>query len=271
MSTVITKQLDDDILEVRLNRPERFNALSEELVGELTEVFKGLNCDRQNRVVILTGEGRGFCSGADLKSEDSQAGSIPGTEGMGELGYVYKFQEYIADMILAIHECDKPVIAAVNGAAAGGGLSMALACDIRIASEKSKYGAVYIKTGLSGCDVGSSYLLPRIVGLSAATELMLTGQVIGAEDAKALGLVSRIVAPDALIDEALVTARAIAQNSEYGVWMTRKGIRTNQDAPSLRHAMELENRQQVLGYFSGCMEEAMASFQEGRAPKWKKL
>lgn len=121
MSVVLKRELDHEILEVKLNRPDRFNALNEDVIGSMIDIFKGLNRDRNTRVVILTGEGRGFCSGADLRAEDSQAGSVPGTEGMSDLGYVYKYQEYLAEMILAIHDCDKPVIAAVNGAAAGGG------------------------------------------------------------------------------------------------------------------------------------------------------
>lgn len=271
MTTVLQQQLEEGILEVRLNRPDRLNALNESLVGELTAVFRGLNAAREVRVVILTGEGRGFCAGADLQSGDSAPGSIPGTEGMGQLGYVYKFQEYLADLMLAIHDCDKPVIAAVNGAAVGGGLAIALASDLRIAAEGAKFGAAFIKTGLSSCDVGTSYFLPRIVGVSAATELMLTGRNIAADEALQLQLVSRVVAPEALAPTALELARSIAVNSEYGVWMTKKGIRANLDAPSLRHAMELENRTQVLGYFSGCMEEAMQAFQEGRPPRWRRL
>ncbi len=271
MATLLRHQRDEEILELRLNRPERRNALSEELIGELTRAFRDLNRDRQVRVVILTGEGRGFCAGADLRSDSSAAGSIPGTEGMGQLGYVYKFQEYLADLMLAIHECDKPVIAAVNGAAVGGGLAIALASDVRIASVQAKFGAAFIKTGLSSCDVGTSYFLPRIVGVSAATELMLTGRNIDAEEALRLQLVSRVLPPGELLPAALELARAIAGNSEYGVWMTKKGLRANLDAPSLRHAMELENRTQVLGYFSGCMEEAMQAFQEGREPRWRRL
>jgi len=269
--TVLTRTLEEGVLEISLNRPDRLNALNEQLIGELTDVFRGLNRDRETRVVILTGQGKGFCAGADLKASDAQAGSIPGTEGMSQLGYVYKYQEYLADLVLAIHECDKPVIAAVRGAAVGGGLALALACDIRIATDSGKFGSVFIKTGLSSCDVGTSYFLPRIVGVTAATELMLTGRVFPASEALALGLLNRVVAEDELIPEALGVARMIRENSEYGVWMTRKGIRVNQDAPSLRHAMELENRTQVLGYFSGCMEEAMEAFQQGRAPVWKKL
>jgi enoyl-CoA hydratase len=271
MSTVIQNEVEPGVLEVRLNRPERLNALNEALIGELQQVFAALNNNRQVRVVILTGEGKGFCAGADLQSGGSAAGSIPGTEGMGQLGYVYKYQEYLTELMLSIHECDKPVIAAVNGAAVGGGLAIALASDIRIAAEKAKFGAAFIKTGLSSCDVGTSYLLPKIVGVSAATEMMLTGRNISSEEALQVQLISRRVCAQDLADTALDIARAIASNSEYGVWMTKKGLRTNLDAASLRHAMELENRTQVLGYFSGCMEEAMQAFAEGRAPQWKPL
>lgn len=271
MPTILQNTLEDGILELRLNRPERLNAINEDLIGELTDIMRDLNRNRSVRVVILTGEGRGFCAGADLKSSDSSVGSIPGTEGMNQLGYVYKFQEYLADMMLAIHECDKPVIAAVNGAAVGGGLAIALASDVRLASEKAKFGAVFIKTGLSSCDVGTSYLLPRIVGASHASELMLTGRIIDAREAERISLVSRVVAPEQLAESALGVAREMVSNSEYGVWMTKKGLRTNIEAPSLRHAMELENRTQVLGYFTGCMEESMQAFQEGRLPTWPKL
>lgn len=271
MCTVISRKLEDGILELRLNRPERLNALNAALVGELSGIFRELNCDREVRVVILTGAGRGFCAGADMAGDDSAAGSVPGTEGMGQLGYVYKFQEYLADLMLAIHECDKPVIAAINGAAVGGGLAIALASDVRIAAENARFGAAFIKIGLSACDVGTSYFLPRVVGVSAATEMMLTGRNISADEALRLQLVSRVVPGDELVTASLELARAIAANSEYGVWMTKKGIRANLDAPSLRHAMELENRTQVLGYFSGCMEEAMQAFKEGRPPQWRKL
>lgn len=269
--TITLESLEEGVLAVRLNRPDSLNALNETLVGELTEAFRALNHDRDTRVVILTGNGPGFCAGADLKASGAGPGTVPGTEGMSQLGYVYKYQEYLADMVLAIHECDKPVIAAVHGAAVGGGLAISLACDIRLATPKAKFGSVFIKIGLSSCDVGTSYLLPRVVGISAASELMLTGRVIAAEQALELGLVSRLVEQDALMETALGLAREIRANSEYGVWMTRKGLRVNQDAPSLRHAMEVENRTQVLGYFTGCMEEAMTAFQEGRAPQWKKL
>ena len=126
---------------------------------------------RAVRVVVLTGEGRGFCSGADLTTQ-SGPGDIPGTDGMGDLGFKYKYQERIAEAALAIHECDKPVIAAINGAAVGGGLAFALAADLRIASRGAKLGSVFIQTGLSSCDIGVSYFLPRLVPPTKAMELM---------------------------------------------------------------------------------------------------
>lgn len=270
MSMILREMVEDEILLLRLDRPERLNALNEELIAELSATMHALNRDRKVRVVVITGEGGGFCAGADLKAV-SGPGTIPGTEGMTQLGFVYKYQEYLADMVLAIHECDKPVIAAVNGPAVGGGLAIALASDVRIASEKARFGAVFIKTGLSSCDVGTSWFLPRLVGASVAAELMLTGRVFDAAEAARIGLVTRVVAPEMLLESALDTARAIRENSEYGVWMTKKGLWTNVDAPSLRHAMEIENRTQVLGCFTGCMEESMRAFQEGRPPRWGRL
>ena len=268
--TLTLREIEDEILEVRLNRPDRLNALTGTMVGEIIEVFEGLGDDRKTRVVILTGEGRGFCSGADMQDR-AGPGAIPGTEGMGELGFVYKFQEYLARAMLAIHECDKPVIAAVNGVAVGGGLALTLACDVRYASEKAKFGAVFIKTGLSACDVGTSYLLPRLVGAGMASELMLTGRIIDAAEAFRIQLANRVVASEELDQAALNLAREIRENSEYGVWMTKKGLRSALDAASLRHAMEMENRTQVLGYFTGCMQDAMDAFREGGKPKWRRL
>ena len=197
---------------------------------------------------------------------------LPGINAyQSEAGYIYRYQECLCDMILAIHECDKPVIAAVNGVAVGGGFAITLACDIRIASEKATFGAIFIKTGLSSCDVGTSFFLPHYVGASNAAELMLTGRVFNADEAFHMQLVSRVVPPEQLLESALQVARTIAENNEFGVWMTKKGLRGNLTAPSLRHAMEVENRTQVLGCMTGCMDEARSAFQQGRKPHWKKL
>ncbi len=270
MIHVLLDELSPQIALVTLNRPDAYNALHHELVLELRDLFRQLSASRQYRAIVFTGAGKAFCAGADLKTL-SQPGDIPGTEGMGQLGFVYKFQEALAELMLAIRECDKPVIAAVNGVAVGGGLALSLASDLRLASERARFGSVFIKTGLSSCDVGTSYLLPRIVGPHRAAELMMTGRIIDANEALNCQLALEVLPPEQLLPRAQELAEQICANSEYGVWMTKKGLWANLDAPSLRHAMELENRTQVLGSFSGCMEESMQAFVEGREPQWKPL
>lgn len=270
MSHVQTNMLNEQVLEVRLNRPEQLNAISPEMLDGIIDAMREANHSRDIRVVVLTGEGRGFCAGADLTAH-AGPGDIPGTEGMGALGFTYKYQERIAEAALAIHECDKPVIAAINGAAVGGGLAFALASDLRIAARGAKLGSVFIQTGLSSCDIGVSYFLPRLVPPTRAMELMMTGRIFLAEEADELGLLNALVAPEQLLEAALRLADAIAANAEYGVWMTKKGFWNNLDAPSLRHAIDVENRTQVLGTFTGCIEEKMAAFMEGRTPSWKPL
>ncbi|WP_101759806.1 enoyl-CoA hydratase/isomerase family protein [Oceanicoccus sp. KOV_DT_Chl] len=270
MTQVVQQKINNDILEIKLNRPEVMNAISPQMLDELIDAFQQAQLDRSVRVIIVTGEGKGFCAGADLTTQ-SGPGSIQGTEGMSQLGFVYKYQERIAEAALAIHECDKPVIAAINGAAVGGGLAFALACDLRVAAKGAKFGSVFIKTGLSSCDIGVSYFLPKLINPTKAMELMLTGRIFKAEEADQLGLLNALVEPEQLREKAIEYASAIAENSEYGVWMTKKGFWNNINAPSLRHAMEIENRTQALGYFTGCMEEMMAAFSEGRTPKWRPL
>jgi len=268
MSFVEVDESREKIWILSMNRPERRNALCVAMVRDLREALGRVDRSRRCRVAVLRGEGPGFCAGADLKGEEER---LEGTEGMGGLGYVYKMQESIAALMLAARECQKPIIAAVHGAAVGGGLALALASDIRVAARDAVFGAVFIRVGLSSCDVGTSYLLPRIVGAGRAAELMLTGRHFDAEEALRIGLLHRVVEGDALLDSALETAALIAANNEYGVWMTKQGLWANLDAPSLRHAIELENRTQVLGTFTGNMREAMQAFQEKRDPEWKPL
>lgn len=267
MNTVTVTSPSPAVRLLTMNRPKSLNALSMELIGDLQSALAQLAQDKQCRVIIITGSGRGFCAGADLK----ETVGAPGTEDMTKLGLVYKTQEYLAQLMLMIRESPKPVIAAVNGVAVGGGFAIALVCDIRVASESARFGSAFIKAGLSSCDVGTSYLLPRIVGAARAAELMLTGRMFEAEEARSIGLIHEVVTDESLLESALATAESIAENNEYGVWMTKQGLWANLDAPSLRHAMELENRTQVLGYFTGNMEEASAAFVEGRAPQWKNL
>jgi enoyl-CoA hydratase len=267
MSTVKIESVEEGVTQVTLDRPASLNALSMELVGELRDEMRRLAHDRATRVVILHGSGAGFCAGADLKD----SGRLEGTEGMSELGAVYRMQEHLCEMILAVHELPKPVIAAVHGAAVGGGFALALASDIRIAADTAQLGSVFIRVGLSSCDVGTSYFLPRLVGPARAFELMITGRHFGAEEAREMGLVLDVVPEGQEIERALETARAIVENNEYGVWMTKLGFWSNLNASSLRQAMELENRTQVLGTFTGNMGAAIEAFREKRPPKWKPL
>jgi enoyl-CoA hydratase len=180
-------------------------------------------------------------------------------------------QDHLAEMILAVHEAPQPVIAAVHGAAVGGGLAVALACDLRVASEDAFFAAHFIRVGLSSCDVGTSYFLPRFVGPTRAAELMLTGRRFSGAEALGYGLLNRLVPRDGLLDAALELADGILANSEYGVAMTKLGFWANLDAPSLRHAIELENRTQVLGCFTGNMTEAGRAFVEQRDPVWNPM
>jgi enoyl-CoA hydratase len=253
------------IAVVTLNRPDRLNALGPTLVGEVTAAFRGLSRDRDVSAVVLTGAGRGFCSGADLSGERDPA---PDSQGRGPVGLVHRSQEHLVEMILAVHECEKPVIAAVHGAAVGGGLALALASDLRVVTPTARFGAVFIKVGLSACDVGVSYFLPRMVGPSRAAELMLTGRHFSGEEADRFGMVNVLADEGTHVAAAIALGEQVAENSEYGIWMTKRGLWAGVDAPSLRHAVELENRTQVLGTFTGGMAEAMVAFQQKRSPEW---
>ena len=179
MSLVLTEELEPGILLVTMNRPDRLNALSQGLIAELHATFERINTDRDVRVVILTGAGRGFCSGDDLKGVEGEHGA-PGTDGMGQIPLILLTQEHLASLHERIHRLRQPVIAAVNGAAVGGGFALALSCDIRYASESARFGSVFITLGVSSCDMGTSYLLPRLVGASRSAELMLTGRIFDA-------------------------------------------------------------------------------------------
>lgn len=252
---------DGGVVTVVLDRPERLNALSATMFEELPTAIRNLDADPSVRAVIITGAGRGFCAGMDL----SDAECLP-ERGTTEL---IRAQDGWGQATLALREISVPVIAAVNGPAAGAGLSLALAADIRVASTAARFNAAFIKIGLTGGDVGSSWLLPRIVGLGNAYELLLTGRLIGAEEALRIGLVNRVVEPKNLLDEAESLAREIAGNSPMGVRMTKQVLQTNVDAPSLRAAMELENRNQVLSMCTADMAEAVTAFMEKRTPKFE--
>jgi enoyl-CoA hydratase len=233
-----------------LNRPEKLNALNYELVEEFHSALDELGANKDCRVVVLTGAGRGFCSGLDLTDPSpSQAGG--GTEfprsGM-------RWQERIANLTARIHRLRQPVIAAVNGPAYGGGFGFALACDIRIASESARFCTQFIKLGLGGCDIGVSYTLPRIVGAGQAFDLILTARVVDADEALRLGIVSRL--SDSVVEDALEIAETLCGYGKFGVESTKQVMWANLEASSLEAALHVENRSQILASTSGEMLEA---------------
>ena len=278
MDDVLYEQLEPGIALLTLNRPQRRNALSSRLLGALHAALDRVAGDPDARVVIVTGAGTGFCSGADMRSGPEEAGGTEGTpigdllpRLQGSLTRTFASQELMASLFERVHRLRQPVIAAVNGAAMGGGFAFALACDIRFASSDATFGAVFIKRGVSSCDMGTSYLLPRLVGASRAAELMLTGRVFDASEAREMGLVLDVVAPGAVVDRALETARLIAANGPLAVWMTKETMWQTIDAPSYRHALDMENRTQVMCTATGELSEAFAAFREGRPARWQPL
>jgi enoyl-CoA hydratase/carnithine racemase len=268
MAKVNLDTLRDDVALVELDDPDRYNSLTTAMVDELKATFGRLRTDRAVRAVVLAAKGRGFCAGANMTGDDVQPEQA---RDRGPVGTIHYAQENLAGLILAIHELPQPVIAAVHGAAVGGGLAIALACDLRIASDDAFFASHFIRVGLSSCDVGTSYILPRVVGPTVAAELMLTGRRFTAEEASRFGMLNRVVPRAELVGAATDLAAAITANSEYGVLMTKLGLWANVDAPSLRHAIELENRTQVLGCFTGNMTEAGRAFVEKRDPVWNPI
>src|SRR5438046_4710711 len=190
MPTVAVEKVRPQVSLITLDRPERLNAMSHELVADLHSALDEVAEDRDSRVVILTGAGRGFCAGLDLKG----AGAPPEAAGLGHAAGGMKSQQHIARLVPRMRTTPQPIIAAVNGAASGGGLALALASDVRIAAASARFNVAFVRIGLSGCDIGVSWLLPRLVGASRAFELLLTGRFVDAAEADRIGLVARVVA-----------------------------------------------------------------------------
>jgi enoyl-CoA hydratase/carnithine racemase len=255
--TLTVERPAEGVVVARLNRPDRLNAITFEMFEEFGALQAEVEGDTAARVLVLTGAGRAFCAGLDL----DQAATLPDMPAAVMLAE----QESWARAIAGFRQMTKPVIAAVNGAAAGAGMALALAADIRVASEGARFNAAFVRIGLSGGDVGTSWALPRLVGLGRAYEILLTGRFVGAEEALQIGLVTDVVAEKALLDRALETAAMIVANSPVGMALTKQVVQNNVDAPSLEAALALENRNQVLATRTDDMVEALAAFREKRA------
>lgn len=244
-----------------LNRPESLNAINTPMVAELRDYFGGLQENANTRIVVMRGAGRAFCAGLDIKQARSGEHGNPFGAGMG-------FQGYLAEVYIRMRRCPQPIISLIHGPACGGGFAFALASDIRIAGESARMNAAFIRIGLSACDMGVSYFLPRLVGTSVASELMLTGRFIHAQRALATGLVSEVV-PDADLNEAVKPyIEEMLTTSPMGLRLTKEGLNMAVDASSLEAAMAIENRNQVLCSKTSDAKEGMQAFLEKRAPEY---
>ena len=251
------------IAQITLNRPETLNAMTSELIESLHDTLDAIAVDASARVVVLTGAGRGFCAGLDLRGY----GTAPHTEGLGRIQTGFAVQRHIAGLIPRLRSLPQPVIAAVNGAAAGGGFALVLGSDVRIASRSAKFNAAFIRIGLSACDIGTSWLLPRIVGVARAQELMLTGRVFDVDEAHRIGLVVGVHEDAALLEAAYATAALIMANAPMGVAMTKEGMWTALEVP-MQAAIDIENRQQIMLSQTADHREAMTAFLERRPPNF---
>ncbi len=255
----------DGVARITLNRPERLNALTFGLVEDLHSALDEVDRNHEMRSIIITGAGRGFCAGLDLTG----FGSVPGTEDFGRPQQGMATQQYIAELVHHMRDVRQPIIAAINGAAAGGGFAIACASDVRYCAESAKFGTAFVRLGLSGCDIGVSWMLPRLIGASRAWELLLTGRVFDSDEADRIGLVSRVVPDDDLMDVCLGVSEEIAANSPFGVWMTKEVMWSNLEIPSLRAGIDIENRNQIMASQTEDSREAMSSFLSRRQVQWK--
>lgn len=266
MSQPLLIEHNDGVDRVTLNRPESLNALDPALIDALNAYFHGLQRNRDTRVVVLRGAGKNFCAGLDLKAAMARrAGQEPPgvTESLDS-------QRRIADIVMLMRRCPQPILALVQGAAAGGGFALALASDIRIAAKSARMNCAFIKLGLGGCDIGTSYFLPRLVGVSVASELILTGRFIGAERALAVGLVSEAVDEDRLDEAAAPYVEAMMSASPVGLRLSKECLNMSVDAGSLEAAIAMEDRNQVLCSRSEEFSEGIRAFLEKRKPVYIK-
>jgi enoyl-CoA hydratase/carnithine racemase len=255
---------DGAIAWITLNRPHVLNALNSTMVSELHDYLDRLGSDRATRVIIVRGAGRAFCAGLDLKEH---SGGRPGDETLGSsTSATLEIQRHISGLVIAIRRLPQPFIAAVRGPASGGGFALAMACDVRFAGVSARFNAAFIRIGLTGCDMGISYTLPRAVGTSIAYELLLTGRVIDAQRALATRLVSEVVADEELDATAGKLAREMVEASPLGLSLTKECISANIDAASIENAIAMEDRNQALCVRSGYLAEGARAFVEKRKP-----
>ena len=266
MSFVLVDKPRPNVTLVTLNRPERMNAMAFDVMIPFREALEEISYDNDTRVVVITGAGHGFCSGADL--EDS--GFVPNISGLTRPGIARRAMGVLDDVILALRKMHQPVIGAINGAAIGGGFCLAVATDIRIASDAAYFRAAGINNGLTASELGISYLLPRAIGSSRAFDIMLTGRDVDAAEAERIGLVSRVVAGEELLDACYETASRIIGFSRVGVELTKRMLWSGLDASSLTAHMDHEGHAQLfVRMTTENFEEAIRARREKRPPVFR--
>lgn len=254
----------EGIALLTLNRPDSLNAMTSEMVELLHRRLDEIAVNRDVRVVVLTGAGRGFCAGLDLGGY----GIAPGYEWNGAVEKGLAVQKHIASLIPHLRSLPQPVIAAVNGPASGGGFALVLGSDIRLAASSARFNAAFIRIGLSACDIGTSWLLPRLVGAARAQELMLTGRLFDAAEALTMGLVTSVISESELLDVAYAKADEVMLNTPLGVALTKEGMWSALEIPGLQAAIDMENRQQIMASFSDDARETRRARLEKRPPKY---
>lgn len=263
MSFVLVDKPRPHVTVVTLNRPERMNAMAFDVMIPFAEALREVGRDNDTRVVIITGAGEGFCSGADLQS----AGRIPGIEGLTGPTIAQRAGGLLHDVILALYELPQPVIGAINGAAIGGGMCLAAATDLRVASTGAYFRAAGINNGLTAAELGLSFILPRAIGSTRSFEIMLTGRDVDAHEAARIGLVSDVVEPDELLPRCFAMAERMIGFSRVGVELTKKMVWAGLEAGSFRSHMSHEmNAQLLVRMTTQNFEEAIRARSENRKP-----
>jgi enoyl-CoA hydratase/carnithine racemase len=249
------------VATITFSRPERLNSLTFEVYAELRDTFRALDAEAQVRAVIITGEGRGFCSGGDVET-------IIGRLFERDYEGLLEFTRMTCELIGNIRRCKKPVVAALNGTVAGAGAVIASACDVRIASERAKIAFLFTRVGLSGADMGAAWLLPRIVGLGRATQLLMTGEFIDAREAERIGLYNRVVPDAELAGEARAFAEKLARGPQFGLAMT-KDLLNREASMDLTGALEAEAQAQAVCMQHPDFREAYEAFTQKREARFK--
>jgi enoyl-CoA hydratase len=257
---LLSERAAEHVHVITLNRPDQLNAMTAELCEALHRELERLGGDRSCRAIVLTGAGRGFCAGVDLRGY----GRAPGNDGADPARDFLTNQEHMSRLVLRLRATPQPVIAAVNGPAAGFGIALALGSDIRYAAAPAVFRVAFLNVGVSNCDMGVSWLLPRLVGASRAHELMLTGRRVAAEEAERIGLVAEVVEPERLLPRALEAAEQVTAWSPWGIRLTKQGMWAALEIASEQAAVEYEDRQQIMAIHGRAPGEAVSAFLEKR-------